>query len=185
MMVKGTAVRAVRGYVTEQFGSSGCERWLAALPEGSRILFTGSVLASGWYPARDGVIEPLRTMCDTFYRGDLAAARRQGRFSADQDLRGVYRAFVKVASPQFLIRNVAAIWGSYYTDTQAAAVPTGERSVRLEVRGVDPDNPYNQHAIAGWVERALEICGCREVAIAMDNQPAGGRGNYRFDITWK
>lgn len=185
MNTKGTAVRAVKEYIIGQFGTSGYEQWLHKLPDRSRTIFAGAVLASGWYPATDGVIEPLRVMCDMFYQGDLAGVRQQGRFSADQDLRGVYRAFVKVASPQFLIRNVASIWGSYYTDTQAQATPVAEKSVRLEINGVEPDNPYNQYAIAGWVERALEICGCKAVAIAMENRPAQGKANYHFEISWK
>jgi hypothetical protein len=185
MNTKGTAVRAIKEYVVREFGTRGYEQWLLRIPDPSKAIFKGAVLASGWYPARDGVIEPLRAMCELFYRGDADGARQQGRFSADQDLRGVYKAFVKVASPQFLMRNVAAIWGSYYTDTKATATKLAEKTVRLEINNIDPDNPYNQHAIIGWAERALEICGCREITITADNKPAGGRANYRFEISWK
>jgi hypothetical protein len=184
MNAKGTAVAAVASFVKTRFGSDGYERWLKSLPQESRDIFDRTLLASAWYPAEAGVFTPQKVMCDLFFNGSPYGAREQGRHSADQDLRGIYRMFVRVANPSFLIRNVAGIWGSYYSDSKARAAIGQESGARLYLAGITPVNPYLMNAVAGWVERALEICGCTGISVGMETGESEGKSLISYDLKW-
>lgn len=184
MKAKGTAVKAVSSFVNTRYGSEGYSRWLAALPDESRSIMIRPVSSGAWYPVTDGVFTPQKVLCDLFFQGDHRGAWEQGRFAADQDLRGIYLMFVKVASPEFLIRNVAAIWGSYYTESKAEATVSRERSAELVVTGITPENPYIMNAIGGWVERALEICGCSGISIKGENRNEDGQSVLQYECSW-
>ena len=118
MEVKGTAIITVPLFIKDRFGEGGLNQWIGALTPEARQVYPASVLVSSWYPLKEFLIEPLHKMCDLFCAGDLKGARESGRFSADYSLKGIYRIFVKLGSPEFMLRRAGTILPVYYTPSE-------------------------------------------------------------------
>ncbi len=66
--VKGTGILPIRKFIKESFGQEGFDRWLNELSEEARQIYSGTILATNWYPAKEMYIDPDKVMCDLFYK---------------------------------------------------------------------------------------------------------------------
>ncbi len=182
MQAKGTTVKALKDYITETHGSEGCRRWLESLPPASQAVFAQGLLPSRWYPFEDAMQQPLVAMGRMFYGGNSDGAWQEGRYTAETNLRGVYRVFIKVASPQSLVKNTASLWRSYYDGSTARVLESNGNGAVLLLQDIEPACAEFDHHVAGWIERALEICGSSRTGFTITN-PA--KRATRYDITWQ
>lgn len=182
MKAKGTAVKSLKDYIIEEHGTEGLQRWLEALAPASRAIHQGTILTNAWYPFEDGLLGPMKAMDRMFYQGRAEGAWRQGRYTAEKNLHGIYKVFVKVANPQFLIRNTASLWHTYYDGSQAEVSDIGPGRAVLTLTGIETASLDYDHSVGGWVERALEICGCQRITVAISN-PAPG--TTRYEVGWQ
>lgn len=159
--VKGTAVVASLRYVGERFGKDALQRVLDALSPDERQLLAGGVLASSWYPM------PLflRFMQEAerqLAAQESAVIRRMGRASADYGIKGVYRIFFKLGSPEFIIGRAARVFGSYYDTGQIAVVESRAGRAVLDLTGFS-GAPQFCERILGWMEQTVELAGARDL----------------------
>jgi len=182
MQAKGTTVKMLKNYITEVHGSEGLQRWLRSLPPASQGIFNQQILVSAWYPFEEAVQKPMAAMDRTFYEGNTEGNWKEGRYAAENDLHGVYRVFVRMANPQFLMRNTVSIWSSYYAESEARLAEGGKDGAVLVLSGIEPACRHFDNHVGGWVERALEICGCRRIKITIANPE---KGTTRYDINWE
>jgi hypothetical protein len=164
MEVKGSAVSSIPEFVKNRFGSR-MNEWIGKMPPDSRQIMTNKILSSSWYPVREAVVVPTRAICDLFYGGDARGARESGRFSADHALSGIYKLFVKIGSPQFIIGKASNIFTSYYRPSEIKTAELSDKGTIVHItQFAEPDELVEQR-IAGWIERALEISGCKGVKL--------------------
>ena len=166
MEVKGTAVESIPLFVKEKFGER-YEEWLNSLPPKSREIMTKPILAAIWYPLEEAFIIPTLKICELFYNGDLRGAWEAGRFSADFALRGIYKVFVKIGSPGFIIDRASAIFSNYYRPSKMEVVERGKNRAVLHITEFGKPHIVVEYRIAGWIERALEISGCKDLKITI------------------
>ncbi len=184
MEVKGTAINSIPEFILGKFGKEGLNQWLNALSEGARKIYGGAILAGNWYPIKEIMVEPTRKMCELFYRGDLKGAREGGRFSAEKGLKGVYRIFVKLGSPEFLIRRASAIFTSYYQPSEMKVVAQEDRKAVVHITKFSEPSALIENRIAGWMEKALEISGCKNVRILITQSLSKGAPYTEIVATW-
>jgi hypothetical protein len=185
MQAKGSAVIPVREFILQQYGQQGLDAYCKGLPQAAKDSFCDQLLASKWYPFKEALLDPLEHLCARFYDGDVRGAREEGKFAAGKALKGIYRAFIKVATPQFLLKNIAAIVGTYFTGLTAVVVENQPGAIVLRLQNVSPANAYFDQVVAGWIEHALEICGCQEIRLAVTNQTEPGSPFTQYNIVWK
>jgi hypothetical protein len=111
--VKGVALRNFPEVLSKLRGADAWKRALDNLPTDLRHAFEGGgIIAGGWYPL-------------SWYRDLHAAARRAtgseaglawqiGRESTRRDLAGVYKVFLRVLSPGFVLAGSSRFFGQYY-----------------------------------------------------------------------
>jgi hypothetical protein len=184
MQVKGTAISSIPEFIAGKFGKEGLNQWLSALTENAKKVYQGAILAGNWYPVNEIMIEPTRKMCELFYREDLRGAREGGRFSAEKGLKGVYRIFVKLGSPEFLIRRASTIFTTYYQPSDMQVVSEEDRKAVVHITNFSEPSQLIENRIAGWMERALEISGCKGVKIQISQSLAKGAPFTEFIATW-
>ena len=183
MEVKGTAVISIPEFVKDRFHNRMGE-WLESLSVESRAIMSKKILASSWYPLSEAVLEPTRKICDLFYDGQDKGAWEAGRFSADHGLQGVYKVFVKVATPQFLISRAGRIFSSYYRPSQIEIDEVKAGNVIMRVVEFPEPDRLIEARIGGWVERALEICGCRNLEVTTPRSMAVGDTVTEIEAQW-
>ena len=184
MEIKGVAVKSVSEFVTFNHAEM-FQEWLEKLPAQSQEIFSQSIFTSGWYPIQDAVIEPTKITAEMFFGGDLRQACLDGgKFAADAAIRGVYKTFVKIGSPGFLISMASQAFSRYYKEARLEIVEKkAGRAVCRLINFVPPSEIMELRTI-GWITRAMEICGCKDFRLNVDKSMAKGEDFCEFSATW-
>jgi hypothetical protein len=184
MEVKGTAIMATREFVRGKFGEEGLKKWVAALKPEARQVYGGAVLTNVWYDLRLILVEPCRVIADMFYGGDKKAYRDIGGHSADHGLKGIYRLFVKVGSPQFILSKAGSILPTYYKPCAMRGEEADKNKFRVYINEFEEYSDVIEERIAGWIECALEICGCKDVKINIPKSISKKDAVTEYLIEW-
>ncbi len=172
-------------FVQDQFGDEGHERWLQALTPQTRDLIAGGILASKWYPLDEAFVKPTLKVCELFFNGRLQAARQLGRFSADYALRGVYRFFVKIGSPGWMVKKATRILPSYYRPAQGELLEASSEMARFRICKLVEKTGIAELRIAGWLERGLEVSGAKSRTVKILKSQRKGDPFPEFEVQWK
>lgn len=165
MEIKGTAVVAIKEYVKSNFETD-YKTWLDSLNLKSKEIFKGAVDATKWYSVEDGAVEPTVKLSTLFFGGNnQRGAWESGRYSAHRALTGIYKIFVKAASPSYIIERASRVFATYYRPCEIKVTGSTQNSCNLELTQMDEKYDVIENRISGWIEQALEISGCKNVKL--------------------
>jgi hypothetical protein len=184
MQVKGSAIVAMPKFVAEKHGDFGYRKWLDTLSPPAKQVYGGHIMASNWYPFREMMVEPTQKMCDQFYGGSIKGAMEAGRFSADVGLNGFYKIFVKAGSPDFILKRASTIMAGYYSPSQLGLVESSPGKAVLQITKFEEPSPLVEARIAGWMQRALEINGCKNVMVITPKSLTKGDPLTEYVLKW-
>ena len=184
MEVKGTAVASIPAFVKEKHGDDGYQQWMSALPEKTRDAMYGPIMVSSWYPLHQMLVEPTKAICDLFYDGSMEGAVKQGRFSAEKGLRGVYRLFVRISTPEFIISKAGQILPTYYRPASITVPEHSHGSAIVRITEFPEPSTVVEHRMVGWMEQALAICGVKSVKSQITTSMTSGSEHTEFNLTW-
>jgi hypothetical protein len=187
MNVKGTALAVLPIFIESKFGKDGLDKWLESLNSEAAALYknTNSIKINQWYPIKESYLEPTAAMCELFYNNDPQGAWEVGRFSADFALKGVYKAFVKMTSVSFFIKRASLLMTTYYQPSKMELQSSTYSQAVLHMTEFPEAHRLIESRIGGWVQRALEIHGCKEVAVDITRSLANGDPLTEMILNWK
>lgn len=185
MKVKGSLLSSIQSFIKENFPGR-YQEWINALPESSKKIFTSAILASDWYAYEEGLIVPTTVLARLFYSSDLKKAGWQmGRFSAVVGLKGIYKVFALIATPQFIMKRGGKIISSFYDQADLCVGVERPKGVDLHVTKFPNSTVITENRIGGWVEGALEICGVKNVTIDITESIARGDDKTVYVVNWE
>lgn len=163
MKVKGTGLITTRDFVKQNFGNR-YKEWLNALPDKTKELYKGVIDSRGWYSIQEAYLEPLDIALRLFYNGDYKLGGDAiGAWSAETALKGVYKVFLMVATPQYLMSRATKIFSAFYEPCDIAVSEKGKKQVTMQITKFDEINLSLEYRIAGWCKKALELTNCHDV----------------------
>jgi hypothetical protein len=184
MEVKGTAVKSIKEYVETKYKGD-FNDWIASLPESSQNIMKDAIFANNWYPMKDGAVEPTKALAKKFFNDDYEkAAKESGRYSAEMGLKGVYKIFVKVASPHYIMKRAGRVFTSYYSPSEIAVVANHDKGLTLHITKFPDPEKIIEYRIAGWCERALEFTNCKDVKAVITKSLSKGDDLTEIVINW-
>ncbi len=184
MEIKGTAVKSIQEFVKNNF-TDDYKKWLDTLPENSNKIMMGGVFANNWYSMKDAAIEPTKNIAKLFYSNDIKkAAHISGRYSAEVGLKGVYKIFVRIAKPHYIIQRAGRIFTSYYSPSEMEVVDIRDKGVTLHITKFPEPDVVIENRIAGWMEQALELTSCKNVKVRITKSMTNGDAITEIDINW-
>jgi uncharacterized protein (TIGR02265 family) len=181
---KGTTLAAVLGYTRDRHGEEGVARLAQHLrsPAAARHL-QELLLRGSWYPFADFIA--LLEAGDAAFPDRTSFAARQGAYGAETDLRGVYRAFIRLATPRFLIERAGAMWSQYYNSGTLRVTEPGAGQVHFELTGFGAPHRLHCDAVLGWCARAAELTGAKGVQGQQISCRGDGESRCRFRLDWR
>jgi len=183
--VRGSALKTMPDIVKKYFEEDGLNKWLNSLSEETYQIFSKKVQVKNWYPLKSGLLEPTMKFCILFYNWDLKGAWEMGRHSADFGLKKIHKIFLRIGSPHFLIKKASEILPSYYNPSTIKIVELQEKLAIFEVSEFPDLNKIIEYRIAGWMERALEISGCKDVNVKILESSEEGKAYSKIQTTWE
>ncbi len=185
MDIKGTAIIAIRDFVKISYPDD-FQKWLNALPDSSKQIFSGVIDATKWYDVKDAAIEPTKQIAELFFSGDLKqGAWESGKFSADKALKGIYKIFVKASSPQYIISRASRVFASYYQPCEMIIDKNISHDLTLHIINTTEMVDVIEYRIAGWIEKALEISGSKNINIQITRAISNGDELTEYSIKWE
>lgn len=158
---------------------------MAQLPEADRAVWTGLVLAGSWYSFEmsqrlDGAIAKV------LGRGDTRKAfLEMGRASADANLGGVHKAYVRAGNPHHLLSCAPQIYKQYYDKGHRTYEQLSPKSGVLRTFEAEDVTANDCLTVVGWHERAIEMCGGRDVRVKETLCRARGDDHCEYHCSWR
>ncbi len=185
MKVKGSVISTLKNYINKNY-SDRYNEWFKKLDAPSREIFSKVILATDWYPIEEGIVNPSRLAADLFFNGDYQKAGWElGRFSAEEALTGIYKVFVMIATPQFIMKRGSKILSSFYDPSKLAVSAERTRGVDISISDFEKLDTILENRIGGWMEKALEICGCHNVNTEIVESLTKGNERTLYQINWE
>lgn len=185
MEIKGLSVRSVTTFIQKKYPGR-LQEWINLLPESSKKIFSGFIKVNEWYPIQDGLTIPLHKTGELFYGGDWKkAVWEMGRFSAEEALTGIYKIYVKLGSPRHIIDRAGRVMSAYFSKSEIKLVSSTKNSLSMHIVKFDEPDEAIEYNIGGWIERALEISGVKNVKVDIDKSLARGDAYTAINVTWE
>jgi hypothetical protein len=184
MEIKGTAILAIRDFVKDNYKEK-FNDWINVLPDDSKLIYTSAIDSSRWYPLESGGVIPTKKTAELFYQSDYKkGAIEAGKFSAERALTGIYKIFVKAATPSYIIQRASRIFATYYQPCKMEVIENVDGHVIVQISDMTHSDIVIEYRIAGWIKKALEISGAEDVTIEFPKSIAKGDPITLIDINW-
>jgi len=185
MNIKGTTIIFFPEFIKSKFGEVAFAKWLDTLSPEAKNVYNSVILPSNWYPMNEILTEPTKSICSLFYEGSLRGAEELGEYSADYALHGIYKFFVKMGSPEFIIKKAGSILPTYYEPCKMEVGELSDGHAILRITEFPEANDYIEARIKGWSQRALAIAGGKNLTIAIAKSLAHGDASTDYNINWE
>jgi len=182
MNVRGTVIRSIDEFV-KMHHPAGHAEWLAKLPPES-VAILKSAGNTKWYPVPEGVLIPTQVMCDMFYDDPRKGAWESGRYSAQSALTGIYKIFVLISTPTFLLKRATRIISTFYDPSELEVASSTDNSMVILYKTLPAKSELIECRIAGWMERALEMCGCKNLSVKIPRSLGKDDEVFEVNIRW-
>jgi hypothetical protein len=184
MEIKGTAVKTIPDFVKAKFPHR-YEEWVSSLPEESKKIISSSIFANSWYPVEEAAVIPTKQIGIILYANNpVKAAWDSGRYSAEVGLTGIYKFFVKASSPSFIISLGGKILSTYYRPCAMKVESSVNNTILMHITKFPGINTVVENRVAGWVQKALEISGCKNVNVIITQSLTKGNPVTEYKITY-
>jgi hypothetical protein len=162
--IKGTVVLDTMEAIKARAGKDELERIVAHLDEKTREVLQPPISPSSWYS------------CDAFARfleadiretagGNEKELIKRSEAVIERQLRGIYKMFVRLGSPEFVIRRIAAVHSTYFDGVQIIPEMKGPNAASIQYVGFSRNHRIMGFAIIGFFKKALEISGAKRVDV--------------------
>jgi hypothetical protein len=183
MSIKGSAVKATKEYILKKQPEH-YDEWLKGLSKSARDILSNPILATEWYPIDQAVVGPTEVMSKMFFNSVKECAWELGRFSADQALSGIYKVFVLISTPQFILSRAAKVFQSYYKDSEIVIKEQSNTHVILQIKQFPYIHQIMEYRIAGWISGAIDKTGHKIIKVEVTKSMTKGEEQTEIHAEW-
>jgi hypothetical protein len=185
MQVKGIGLITTNDFVKSKHPNEHAD-WVNSLPLQSKEYYSTLISATGWYPFYEGFLVPMKSIADRFFASnEIEAANQLGRFSAENALTGIYKIFLMIASPEYLIKKGSQIFARYYNPCSMEIANSTSKSSNLRITQFDNINKAFEHRLGAWCVRAVELTNKKNVNYKIIKSLASGDHYTEIFVTWE
>jgi hypothetical protein len=183
--VKGSALKASLAFLETKLGRDKTRAVIGKLPDFEKRVLESAILQGSWYEF--SILAKLMDAAapEVILDGPRSLAWEMGRFSADQGLRGLYRIFLHVADPHYVIRKSSQLFSTYYDSGEMMAETAENRRAVLCLRRFNEPGKAFCERLCGFMEKTMELCGCENVSLTHPKCISRGDSHCEFVATWE
>jgi hypothetical protein len=181
--IKGRVLLDTIASIKARTGEQELSKILKNLSHESRTVFESPILFSGWYPL-SAFTEFLEVDVRETAHGDREELARRSEKVIESQLRGVYKIFLRLGSPKFVITRISAVHETYFKGIKI--VPEFENhTATIKYIGFQKEHSIMEHAIIGFFRKALKMSGANQIDLKF-TVPIAQAGPYsELTITWQ
>jgi len=176
--VKGAGVNSLIQVLRQMSNAERFAQFERHLPPQTAALIERPRLAQEWVPLEEAAGLYAAAVTHLF-DGDMARLYEVGRQQMRKDLSGIYRVFMRVASPAFVAGRAGALFEVYGRD--AGTLSVGARtdtSMELILANRPFASPAYFEALRGSIAGTLELTGVRDLSVTIVDEHLPDRRVY-------
>ncbi len=182
--VKGTAWISLTNFLARAEGPEAYARVLAKLAPKDAAQLQEIILPISWLEY--GVYVRFLLAADLeFGHSDHALFRESSRVLAQENMHGVYRIFLKVVSPAFVLSKVAQLWHRLMDPGEMRLTKETRNSVELTLTEF-PDMPlHHEIGQSAFMEEIARMTGLKQVSCTHPKCLARGDDHCLYVVSWE
>lgn len=181
---KGTAMKSTVKYIQEKLEGERLAAFTQGLPEELRTLFAKPVFASEWYEA-----VPMTHLMEHFAKFLGRPVHEvywdMGRKSSDDGLTTVYKIFIRLGSPEYIIRKAPYVWTTYYSEGAFDTKLTPPNGALLTLNGCRIPHEAICIRVGGWMQRTIEHSGGKNCTVEHVSCTLQGAAVEEWKVVWE
>jgi hypothetical protein len=183
VQIKGSAIKETIEQIKSRAGEAAFQKILGLLDGETRKVLESEIFSSSWYPL-DLFTRFLEIEIKVLADGNEDMVTRGSEAVIERQLRGIYKAFVKLGSPEFVIKRIAAVHATYFQGVPIEVQMQGKSRALVKYTGFQKQHRIMGFAIVGFFKKALEISGAKDVAIYFSVPIEEGKEFSELSIAW-
>jgi hypothetical protein len=185
MYVKGVAIQSNIDFFKKNYGEY-YEEFLSRLASDVKKVYEGNITITDWYEINKFYIDPMRVYAQVANIYDIIEfAKEIGRYSADVTLTGIYKVFLLVASPVYLMKRSSKMMATFYKNANAEIIDKGKSWFRLKISNFPELTDFLEHRILAFSQRALELANCKNVSYIIEQSITQGKDESIIFFSWE
>lgn len=183
MQVKGTTVKSTIEFVKNKFPES-YDEWFNKLPEASKSILKETISATGWYPMKEAYLYPTTLVGKLFYDDIYDAAFQLGLHSAKIGLTGIYKVFIRIATPKFILARGLKMFSSYFKPSNVRIDIQTKSLFHFYIYQFSESDKVAIYRVAGWMKQALILINQKNIDLKIDSFEENEQNVFRIICSW-
>ena len=183
VQIKGSAIKETINQIKSRAGEEALQKILGLLDEETRAICQNEIFPSTWY-SLDVFTRFLEVEIRVLADGKEEMVTRGSEMVIERQLRGIYKAFVKFGSPEFVIKRIAAVHATYFQGVPIEVQLLGHGKALVRYTGFEKQHRIMGFAILGFFKKALEISGAKDVVLCFTVPIEKGEAFSELSISW-
>jgi hypothetical protein len=183
VQIKGSAIKETINQIKSRSGEEAFQKILGLLDQETRTIFQNEVFSSTWYPL-DLFTRFLEVEIRVLADGKEEMVTRGSEAVIERQLRGIYKAFVKLGSPEFVTKRIAAVHATCFQGVPIEVQLQGHAKAVVRYAGFEKQHRIMGFATMGFFKKALEISGAKDVVLCFTVPIEEGKAFSELSISW-
>ncbi|MBN2805597.1 MAG: hypothetical protein JXR22_02985 [Prolixibacteraceae bacterium] len=180
--IKGMAIACTFELIKSRYGQEVFQQILNELSEEDRQILGRTILPSLWYSLK-AFNNFLKAEVKIVYNGNSSKLQKGSEEIVNNQLKGIYKFFVKLGSPEFVVGRIGSVNNSYFNGIELEKEISTGRFVG-KYRGFEADQELFEEIIIGFYKKALEISGAKNIQARFDIPISQGKDYAQILVTW-
>lgn len=181
--VKGNLALSRRWYLASKAEPGAINVVMRDLPSPARRLLEGTIMPFSWQ-SFGALMEVDEAIALHVMKGHVASMKSFGYDLGNHDLRGVYRAFLSVTSPQFALAKVTMLGSMYFKESTLSFELVGPSLGRVRLVGRCMPRYMCEFGISGWLEAVIEAAKAEKRTVKHEQCVHRGDPECSWKCTW-
>jgi hypothetical protein len=182
--IKGAAIRGVLKFVKHAGGKVTIPGVIAELPPAQRAIFDRVILTGEWYPVA-AYHQLLKVVDRKIGAGDLALMPQLGRYSARQDVSGIFKIISVLASIPRILQSASTFWGRYHDTGSFEIVELEEQRGTARIVDYPEMSEEHSHVLLGWIEGIGLASGAKHSVVQLTRSMHWGDPYFEYRMEWQ
>jgi hypothetical protein len=182
--IKGSVLNDSIKAVKTHFGDQAYDTIVGLLKGDTRALFEhASILATKWYPL-DAFVEFLEMDIKVTAQGNEQELIKRSEAICEQQLRGIYKVFIRLGTPQFVLNRLSIVHQTYFRGVDATVTLQSTANASVKYTGFSKQHRLIGFSIIGFYRKSLEISGAKNITAKFATSIEDNKGYCELILNW-
>lgn len=181
---RGLTLQYTLNFINKNYGGESFNKVMEYLTPAEREILEGKIKSMKWYP-QSIFNHLLETLDKTLGQGNYSLSEKAGAFAAEETFNGVFKVFMAIGNPHFLIRQAPLAWKTLSTSGEFEIVELADKRTVVRILNFEEPNKAHCHNLAGYFKRLMEISGGKKVQVTEKQCHCHKDPFCEYEVTWE